>query len=88
MDTHKRIQALIDLLPDVSDGEQAQLERIVALQHRNEAASEELQHELAAAKAQLAWTQDMYAVLADDVLKRRSSTRTTLQNGHGASHGA
>lgn len=71
LDTHKRIEALIDLLPDVSDGEQAQLERIVTLQRRNEAASEELQRELAAAKAQLSRMQDMYAVLADDALKHR-----------------
>ena len=81
LETHKRIGALIDLLPDVSDGEQAQLERIVALQHRNDAAAEELQRELAAAKAQLIRTQDLYAVLADDVLKHRSSIRT-LQNEH------
>ena len=80
LDTHKRIEALIDLLPDVSDGEQAQLERIVALQHRNEAASEELQRELAAAKAQLSRTQDMYAVLADDALKHRA--KRTLQSEH------
>ena len=81
LETHKRLEALIDRLPDVSDGEQAQLERIVALQERNEAASEELQRELTAVKAQLRDTQDVYAVLADDVLRHRTP-EPALQREH------
>ena len=53
----------------------------MVLQHQNEAASEALQRELAAAKAQLRDTQELYAVLADDVLKKRA-TRRPLQIVH------
>ena len=71
VETCQRIDRLIDRLPVIDDGEEAQLQRIAALQQRNEDAGARLQAELAAARAQLEQVQTLYAALADDKLQHR-----------------
>lgn len=65
----KRIDQLIDSLPDITDSEDTQLQRIADLQQRNEEVGADLQAELAAAQAQLNQVLCLHAALADDKLQ-------------------
>ena len=74
MQSCKRIDELIDRLPDAQDSEAEQLRRIVGLQQRNQEAGAALRRELAAAQAQLEHVQDAYAALADDRLQHGANS--------------
>ena len=74
----KRIDHLVDSLPDITDDENAQLQRIAALQQSNEDVGVQLHAELAAAQVQLELVQTLYATLADEKLQHPKPRRGQL----------
>ena len=67
----KTLDSLIQHLPDISDTEQEQLERIAALLAENEAVGSELREVQRQAAGQLMRVQALYGALADAELQKR-----------------
>ena len=70
----KVLDDLIAHLPEISSTEEEQLEAIVNLQIENDRVGAELRDMQRAAQCELQKVQEVFGVLADDALQRRSQT--------------
>ena len=69
----KLMDELIQHLPDIPDTEEEQLRAIAALQAESEAVGDELREVQQQAEVQLMRVQELFGVLADAELQRRSA---------------